>query len=70
MLNKEKAAYDLALIYAKTKLEYALNKNLTLDITCPKEIAETEFLLSQFKDAFDTYINEPIERFTDVTNVN
>lgn len=66
MFNKEKAAYDLALIYATAKLEDALHKDLFKDTLCPVEISQAEYLLDNFKEAFDSYIYEPIERFTDV----
>lgn len=57
-MNIDKLRYDLALIYAKSKLDNALYAN---KIPCqegiPKNVNEMDYLLSQFMNAYSEYCN-------------
>lgn len=53
----DKINYDLALIYAKTKLEEAISNNLFDDAIAPIDVQRIEFLQEEFIYAWDYYSN-------------
>ena len=67
MLNNEKLAYDLALIYAKTKFEVA-NKNGVISSLYPSSEPEMELklLVSLFNDAYNQYLSQDLSQITEL----
>lgn len=63
MNNNEKLAYDLALIYAKTKFEY-VNNNGIIGKLHPQNEPEAELaaLATFFNDAYDYYRSRDISK--------
>ncbi len=62
MDNNEKIAYDLALIYAKTKFE-TMNSQGIIGKLCPKNEPDAELvaLATLFNDAYNYYISHDIK---------
>lgn len=57
-MNIDKLRYDLALIYAKSKLDNALSTNkIPHQEGIPKNVDEMDYLLSEFINAYSEYCN-------------
>lgn len=67
MLSNEKLAYDLALIYARTKFESANRRGVAGDL-CPHNEPEMELkmLASFFNDAYNEYLSCDISEITEL----
>lgn len=67
MRNNESLAYDLALIYAKTKFD-AANKNGIISSISPNNEPETELkaLATFFNDAYNWYISHDPRELTNL----
>mgnify|MGYP000189393308 CR=1 FL=1 len=67
MLNNEKLAYDLALIYAKTKFEVA-NKNGVFGALYPDDEPEKEIkaLAVFFNNAYNQYLSYDLSEITEL----
>lgn len=59
-MDLQKIAYDLALVYAKTKFEDALAKGLIpVSMNHPQILDESNFLASNFSDMYLDLLNSP-----------
>ncbi len=53
----DKRIHDLAVAFASEKLKYALNNNLIKADICPKGIAEYEYFLDEYSEAYKYFDN-------------
>lgn len=63
-----KLKYDLALVYAKAKLDHALATNSvpeSCDPEDPQNVAELEYLTNEFYSAIDVFANFDDSMFPD-----
>ena len=65
-MSTDKLRYDLALAYAKSKLDYALNANIELreNENEPLFVAETNYIRSEFLKAYGEFTNLEDSEFT------
>lgn len=65
-MNRQKLAYDLALLYTKTKFEQALEKeSIPIAMNHPQFIEDTSFLIKEFSDMYLELLNSP-DLFADI----
>lgn len=53
----DKRIHDLAIAFASEKLKHALNTNTIKAEDCPKGIAEYEYFINEYKEAYEYYDN-------------
>lgn len=65
-MSTNQIRYDLALAYAKSKLDYALNTgvNLRTNENEPSFVAETDYIRSEFLKAYSEFANLEDSQFT------
>ncbi|WP_312370872.1 hypothetical protein [Lachnoclostridium sp.] len=56
-IDTEKASYDMALVYAKSKLEEAIRNDTFSGRSMPEDIAQMEYLSEEFYNAFGYFSN-------------
>jgi hypothetical protein len=56
-IDTEQASYDMALVYAKSKLEEAIKNDTFGGRSMPEDVAQMEFLAEEFYRAFGYYSN-------------
>ena len=57
----ERACYDLALVYAKSKLDESLRLGLFKGAKAPAEIEQMEYLSEEFYSAIGYFANQTVE---------
>lgn len=66
-IDAKKLKYDLALAYAKSKFDNMLRSYELDPDECPQNVAETDYLLDKFKEAYKNYDLQTDESLIDMS---
>lgn len=64
----EKLSHDLALVYAKAKLEDGIRNNSIYSPSVPRSISEMDFLADAYADAYSYYRNVASDESKEITD--